>query len=229
MVLAPLSVGFQSLPPLPTIQLGPSCANSRVGGWACAHSRPLWVSPRNCPVRLGVSPTAASTPTGVFNQRFEALFPWAGALGCLVCFALLAVPLGISMWECGAPGSASHHLVGSASCSLACPVHSLLPCWVRQPLPCLESSPPRLPGSAPPTGLDECFFFISLVVRLPYSSIFCQFSFFVFKLLLSSFWLCKEAQCVYLSLCLGQQPMINFLKEDNTEIVCYACRSRGGK
>ena len=24
---------------------------------------------------------------GVFNQRFEALFPGAGALGCAVCFA----------------------------------------------------------------------------------------------------------------------------------------------
>ena len=38
------------------------------------------------PVRLGVSPAAASTPRGVFNQRFEALFPGAGALGCEVCF-----------------------------------------------------------------------------------------------------------------------------------------------
>ena len=26
-----------------------------------------------------------------------------------------------------------------------------------------KSSPPRLPVSAPPTGLDECLFFISLV------------------------------------------------------------------
>ena len=37
---------------------------------------------------------------------------------------------------------------------------------------------PRQPGflSPPaPTGLDECFFFNSLVVRLPYSSIFWQF------------------------------------------------------
>ena len=32
-----------------------------------------------------------------------------------------------------------------------------------------------LPVSAPPTGLDECFFFNSLVVGLPYSLIFCQF------------------------------------------------------
>ena len=39
-----------------------------------------------------------------------------------------------------------------------------------------------LPISAPPTGLGECFFFNSLVVRLLYSSIFCQiWLFFVFK------------------------------------------------
>ena len=54
--------------------------------WACACPRPLWVSPMNSPVRLGVFPTAASTPTGIFNQRFEALFTWAGALGYSVCF-----------------------------------------------------------------------------------------------------------------------------------------------
>ena len=36
--------------------------------------------------------------------------------------------------------------------------------------------------STPPTGLDECSFFNSLVVRLPYSSMFCQFwLIFVFK------------------------------------------------
>ena len=39
----------------------------------------------------------------------------------------------------------------------------------------------RMPVSAPPTCLGECFFFNSLVVRLPYSSIFWQFWFFIFK------------------------------------------------
>ena len=48
---------------------------------------PLWVSPKTCPVRLGVSPAAAPTPTGVFTQRFEALFPSTGALGYEVCSA----------------------------------------------------------------------------------------------------------------------------------------------
>ena len=53
----------------------------------CTFSAPVGVSPTNCPVRLGVSPAAVSTPTGVFNQWFEVLFPQAGALGCAVCFA----------------------------------------------------------------------------------------------------------------------------------------------
>ena len=34
----------------------------------------------------GSFPAATSTPTGVFNQRFEALFPQDGALGYVVCF-----------------------------------------------------------------------------------------------------------------------------------------------
>ena len=71
--------------------------------WACAHSRPLWVSPTTSPVRLGVSPAAAPTPTGVFNQRFEALFPRAGALDCAVCFAPHSSP-GLSLFECGVAG-----------------------------------------------------------------------------------------------------------------------------
>ena len=58
--------------------------------WACAHSRPLWVSPATSPVRLGVSPAAAPTPTGAFNQKFEALFPprWSPGLRGLLCSPL---------------------------------------------------------------------------------------------------------------------------------------------
>ena len=84
-------------------------------GWACAHSRPLWVSPMTSPVRLGVSPAAAPTPTGVFNQRIEALFPQAGALGCAVCFAPHHLS-GLSVRECGTAGSAS----GQTACPV-CP------------------------------------------------------------------------------------------------------------
>ena len=54
---------------------------------------------------------------------------------------------------------------------------------VHQPLPCHTSSLSLLPISAPPTNLDECFFFNSLVVQFPYSLIFWQFWLvFVFKL-----------------------------------------------
>ena len=77
------------------ISITPSTTHNQIGplwcwflsGWACAHSRPPWVSPTTSPVRLRVSPAAVPTPTGVFNQRFEALFPHAGALGHGVCFA----------------------------------------------------------------------------------------------------------------------------------------------
>ena len=72
-------------------------------GWACERPRPLWVSPTTSPVRLGVSPAAAPTPMGVFNQRLEALFPCAGALGCVVCFAPCCLS-GLSVCECGAEG-----------------------------------------------------------------------------------------------------------------------------
>ena len=61
------------------------------------------------------------------------------------------------------------------------PICQLLPCLPCLP-PCCMVLPPWLPISIPPTSLDECFFVSSLVVRLPYSSIFWQFFlFFVFK------------------------------------------------
>ena len=72
-------------------------------GWACACPRPLWVSPTTPPVRLGVSPASAPNPMGVFNQRFEALFPRAGALGYVVCFDPRRFS-GLSVCECGAVG-----------------------------------------------------------------------------------------------------------------------------
>ena len=170
----PLSAEFQSLPSLPTIKLGLSGDDSRVGGLVHALG-PCGSLQRTLPVRLGAFPGAASTLMGVFNQRFGALVPCTGAPGCVLCFAPPAVPPGLSMCKCGATGSSSHHLVGSASCSLACPTPqsatSLGP--PAAALPPVPSTPAAC--LSPPTVLDECFFFISLVVRLPYSSIFCQF------------------------------------------------------
>ena len=95
--------------PLHRTSVFPSATHNQTGplwcwflsGWACARPRPLWVSPMTSPVRLGVSPAATPTPTGSFNQRIEALFPQAGALGWEVCFAPRRSS-GLSVGECGA-------------------------------------------------------------------------------------------------------------------------------
>ena len=62
-------------------------------------------------------------------------------------------PLGLSVCECGAAGSASGQT--------ACPVRPTL----RQSWSCHSNTSPLcpVPVSAPPTGLDVCLFFISLV------------------------------------------------------------------
>ena len=51
-------------------------------------------------------------------------------------------------------------------------------------MPCQESTPPLLPTSAPPTSLDECFFFNSLVVMFNFLSVLVVFVFKVVVLLL---------------------------------------------
>ena len=129
------------------------------------------------PVRLTVSPAAASTPTGVFNQRFEALFPLRWSPGLCGLLHSPAVPPSLSMCECGAVGCYlplclphspplyesgplclsvhEYRAAGSASGQTARPVR-----------PTLRQSRSRV-LSAPPTGLDERFFFISFVVGLP--------------------------------------------------------------
>ena len=91
-----------------------------------------------------------------FFQRFEALFPCTETLGCTVCLApqlFLPVYPHVDVGPPGPPAPA---------------------------LPRVFSAPAAV--SAPPTSLNECFFFNSWVVRLPYSLIFCQlWLFFVFK------------------------------------------------
>ena len=97
--------------PLHQVSVFNSATHNQIGplwcwflsGWVCARPRPLWVSPATSPVTLGVSPAASPTPTGIFNQRFEALFPCAGALGCAVCFAPHRLS-SLSVRKCGATG-----------------------------------------------------------------------------------------------------------------------------
>ena len=165
MPLAWLSSHFPSLPLLPTSDLYPSCADACVGGlvYVLEPCGPLqWYSP----VRRAVS-SAAATPQVFTTRGFEAFLPGARTLGCAVC---LAPQRFLPVYP--------HANVGPPT-----PPAAASPTPVLQPLPCLVSSPPQLPISTPPTSLDECFFFNSLVVRLPCSSIFWQFwLFIVFKL-----------------------------------------------
>ena len=172
---------------------------------------------------------ATSTPTGIFNQWFGALFPQAGTLGCAVCFS---PPL--SLWVYLYTNVGPRGLLAITLPAPFVPQSASL--WVQPH--CHESRPPWLPVSDPPTGLDECFFFNSLVVGLLCGSIFCQFwLFFVFKLLLSFFWFCEEAQCVYLRLHLEFSPisfpnliflmqtLLNTLFADAVSLPQHSCSS----
>ena len=177
--------------PLCQISVTPCATHNQIGplwcwfpsGWACAHSRPLWVSLRTSPVRLGVSPAAAPTPPGVFNQRLEALFtpalePWVAGS------ALLPTPpfvWFVRMWGCGVlpaslPAPFSLTLSPALSVYLCANVEPQGLPVARPPAPFVASLGPAratrvlsapVPVSAPPTGLDVCFFFIYLVSDFP--------------------------------------------------------------
>ena len=162
-VPASLSARFQSLPPLPTIKLGPSGADSQVCGLVHA-----------------LGPYASLQWTLLWGWEFLLLPPQlpqvCSVRGLRLYFSELDPWVALSV-------------AGSASCCLALPAPQSTASLGPTATVLLWVLSTRLPVSAPPpvppTGLDECFFFISLVVGLPYSSIFCQFwLFFVFKLLL---------------------------------------------
>ena len=122
------------------------------------------------------------SPHGRFHSDLRLYFPRTGALGYAVCFAPLRLSQFIyaRMWgrrviPAALPAPFSATLSLALSVYLCANVGSQGLPVVRLPAPFLphstslgppwlcESSPPRMPVSAPPTGLDECLFFISLV------------------------------------------------------------------
>ena len=168
MLLDQLLAGFQSFPLLPTNKLGPSGADLWVGGFVYG-SRTLWVSPTNSPLRLGVS-SATTNPIGSYSQRFwgYSFLHWNPGLHSLSHSPV--VPPGLSKCICATCTLSPHPLSMPAAISPACSI----------------TMPHVLSGlaavSTPPTSVDECFFFNSLVVELSYSLIFWQFwLLFVFK------------------------------------------------
>ena len=208
MAPAPLSTGFQWLPLLPTIKLGPSGAGSRVGGLVyvlgpCGSlQQPLlwgWEF-----LLLPPQPPRVFSLRGLrlYLPALEPWFAWSALLP--------AVPPGLSMRECGVTGRYSPHCLPSSP-----------PLWVRpsrficanvglQGLLVVRLLAPFVPHSAslgpatatrvlpalaahlhPSYQSGWMFIFYLLGVGPPCRSIFCQL------------WLCEEAQCVYLHCHLG--------------------------
>ena len=127
MVLAWLSAGFQSLPPLPTIKLGPSDADPQVGGFVYI---------------LGPCGSLQSSLPGgwefllllqrpqVFTARgFEALFLRNGTLGCTVCLApqFFLPVICTRMWD----RPICQLLPGRESSLPNCPSPPLLQVWMN--------------------------------------------------------------------------------------------------
>ena len=127
MPLAGLLANFHSLPPLPTNKLGPSGADSQVGGFVyvlghCASLQQtlLW----------GWEFLPLPQPLQVFRVRvFEAVFPSTGTLGCVVCltpqFFLLVYP-----HKCETAQSSSHPLAVCPLCP-GWPSLPILPVWMN--------------------------------------------------------------------------------------------------
>ena len=181
--LAQLSDGFQSLAPLPTSKLGPSGADSLVGGFVYVLG-PCG-SLQQTAVRLGVSPSATTSMS--FTARvFEALFPHAGTLGSVVCIDpqfFLPVYVHANVGPPAPPTAAlpsppATDLLGVLSTPAASP--PLLPVWMN-----VSALTPWL------SDFHTARFSVSSGCTL------------FFNLLLSFFWLCKEVKCIYLHLHLG--------------------------
>ena len=164
-------------------------------------------SPRTSPVKLGVSPAAASTPTGVSVSCLRLHFPtlelWVAqpvtrSTSCYLAGQLQLCPV----------DSTICHLAGSASCHLTasplrpgCPSLPLLPVWMDV-------------SFVAPWLLD--FHTVCFSV---------SFGCFLFlNLLLSLFWLCEEAQYIYLCLYLGRKSFFFFyIKRSSVlDLACWA-------
>ena len=135
---------------------------------------------------------SASLPAVCLVYLWAKVVPW-GATRCSACPALChseSGPLGLSVQNC--------RDAGSASGQTACPVHPTRhQSWSRQGY----GSPLHPDAHLHPSYRSGCMFlFYLLGVGLPHRSIFYQF------------WLCEEAQCVYLCRHLGSLLICSFIQ-----------------
>ena len=193
MPLAQLLVDFQPLPLLPTSKVGPSGADSQVDGFLYIlgpHGSLQWT------LLWGWEFLPVPQPPQIFLVRSsEALFPHAGTLGWVVCLAphlFFPVYLHANVEIPAPPAPASP--AQSSSCCLAlsplylnCLSRPLLPVWMN---------------------VSSLTLWLSNFHTVQF---FGKSGYFLFLNLLSFFWLCEEAKCIYLRLHLGWQSLQEFL------------------
>ena len=186
MPLAWLLVGFWSLPPLPTNKLGPSGADSYVGGFVyilgpCGLSNDL-----SCEVG---SFSHRCNSIGFYLQRFclqrfyfPVLEPWVEWSALLPSCSSQFICTWI--WDC-------------PSISRRLALHPFHPGW---------QSPPLLPVWVNVSSLTP-WLSDSHTVQFSEGS---GYLFILKNLLLSFFWLCEEAKYIYLCFHLGQKSHLSF-------------------
>ena len=140
---------------------------------------------------------------GVFTQRFEALFPHAGALGCVICFApqrflLVYLCANVELW-------------GLLAATLPAPFLPQSTTSLGPRVPSLPQVLPTLAARLHPSYWSGWMFLLYLLgcqtsIQFHFLSVLVVFG---FKLLLSFFWLCEEAQCVYVHLHLGRSTLLD--------------------
>ena len=143
------------------------------GGWFCVHSRNLWVSPTNSPVRLRVS-LGRRNPHGFLQPDVLRLyFPtWNPGLYSLSHSSVVPPGLiSIQIWDCPV-----WKLLSCQSFLLPCPTSSALAAHFLTSSQCgwmfLNCLVVWLPGRS------GCYLFLNLLL----------------------FWLCEEAKRIYLHL-----------------------------
>ena len=204
MLLAWLSAVFQSLPPLPTSKLSPFGADSWVGGFVYILG-PLWFSPTNFPVRLGVSPTTTIPKvflSEVLRLYFPTLEPWVvQSVSLRSCSSRFICTLHSNVGPCGPPLSTlltcpTSHLAANPLSPSCLSLFPLLPVWMNV-------------SSLTPWLLDFHIVWWS-------SSSYC---FLFLNWLLSFFLLCEETKHIYLRLHLGWYFLVFCMVKTSTKML----------
>ena len=194
MAPAPLSAGFQSLPLLPTSKLGLSGADSWVGGLVYILGPVGLSNELSCEARS--FSRCCHNPHGCFQSEVWGFISPRWNSGLLHLLPGLSASASAGQLQLCPLCSTIHCLAGSSSCHLA-----------RSPLhPAARLHPSYWSGWMFLLYLLGC----RTSIQFDFLSVLTVF---VFKLLLSFFWLCEEAQCVYLRLHLGWKSRSRFLKK----------------